>query len=276
MSETSAPAAEINTTGRVLFVRDADGELHVVKPGQPLPVVAPPEPAESAAAAEAGEKDNMFSSDAPRKPAKGQKKPDAAASAGGHAELLAAARKGDDDTVRAACQADEEVVHGKDHLERTALHLAAYAGHLSTIELLLAFGARHSPLACDAVTPLHMAAQNGHPDACKLLLKAGAKVNARGTKRNDTPLHLCAFKGHLECLEYLLRKGADAGLKNRLLKTPADVAASDEIREALLAAAQKKRPEKKKERSPAGPAVASEGEAADEGEEPSAKAARVE
>ena len=32
----------INETGKVMFVRDADGELHVVKPGQPLPAVAKP------------------------------------------------------------------------------------------------------------------------------------------------------------------------------------------------------------------------------------------
>ena len=131
-------------------------------------------------------------------------------------------------------------------------------------------------VACDAITPLHFAAQSGHVECCKLLLKAGAKVNSRGTKRNDTPLHLCAFKGHLACVEYLLKKNADMGLKNKVGRTPLDVASSDEVKEALTAASLKKRP-----KEAAGPAACTadddEGEASgdDKDEAPPSKQARL-
>lgn len=239
--------SSINESGKVMFVRDAEGELHVVKPGQPLPAVAQP-PSESeaaaAAAATAGEQDGFFSESARRTSQAVQ--PTAAAPSAKH-PLLTAARAGDDAAVRAACQLDPDAVQAKDHLERTALHLAAYAGHSSTVELLLAFGAHHSSLACDATMPIHFAAQTGHIDVCKLLLKAGAKINSRGTKRNDTPLHLSAFKGHVGCVEYLLKKNADARLKNRLQRTAMDITTDDHIKEILEAAALKKR--KKQEAS---------------------------
>jgi ankyrin repeat protein len=213
---------EMNDTGRVIFVRDAEGELLVVKPGQPMPASAPPPPG----------KDEEPGAPEPKK----QKLEKCDSTRTQIPLLLAAARNGDDIAMRTVCKADEEAVHSQDHLQRTALHLAAHAGHVSTVELLLAFGARHSPLACDSITPLHFAAQNGHVEVCNALLNAGAKVNARGTKRNDTPLHLCAFRGHLECIEFLLSKKADARLKNKAQKTPADVAANDEIRQVLISA----------------------------------------
>ena len=245
MSDNSiiADHPEINQTGKAMFVRDADGELQIVKPGQRLPLVSKPTPsaAEVVAnnAAAAGEKDGFFTGP-PRRSDPAAGGPSRTTSDSDANPIFAAARKGDDDAVRKACQADREAVKVKDHLERTALHMAAYAGHASTVELLLAFDAHHSALACDATMPLHFAAQNGHIEVCKLLLKAGAKVNARGTKRNDTPLHLCCFKGHVGCVEYLLKKNADGRLKNRAQRTPADVATSDEIKELLAAAAQRK------------------------------------
>jgi ankyrin repeat protein len=219
-------AGEVNTSGKAIFVRDEHGDLHVVKPGERLPVL-PPAPAVAASvAANAGEQDGFFSEAPERAAAAARERAERRSSAfdptaRSCAALLAAARAGDDDAVRAACSVDESAVSQRDHLGRTALHMAAYAGHPNTVELLLAFDAKHSALASDSTTPLHFAAQNGHASVCKLLLKAGAKVNARGTKRNDTPLHLCAFRGHVECLQYLLKKNADVHLKNRVRAKPA-------------------------------------------------------
>ena len=133
--------------------------------------------------------------------------------------LATTARSGDISAVKAMLESDPESLHAVDHLQRTALHMAAWAGHPELCELLLECGAKVSATATDDIMPLHFAAQNGHAAVCKALLKHRAKVNARGTKRADTPLHLAAFKGHAEVVTYLLKKNADPTIKNKLGKT---------------------------------------------------------
>jgi ankyrin repeat protein len=66
----------------------------------------------------------------------------------------------------------------------TALHIAAAAGWLDGIELLLAFNASIDPIdAYLRETPLHKAARNGETRACELLCARGAdtaKCNVDG------------------------------------------------------------------------------------------------
>lgn len=150
--------------------------------------------------------------------------------------LAQAARSGDLAACRVALADDADSVHAVDHLQRTPLHLAAWAGQLEVCELLLENGARVSASATDDITPLHFAAQNGHVAICKALLKHRARVNARGTKRAEPPLHLAAFKGHLSVVEYLLKKNADATLQNKLGKTASDVAKDPAVKAALTSA----------------------------------------
>lgn len=103
------------------------------------------------------------------------------------------------------------------------------------MELLCESGAQVHANGMDSTQPIHFAAQNGHTAVVKALLKRGARVNSRGTKRNDTPLHLAAFKDHCETVEYLLKKSADVTIRNKVGKLAVDVAASEECR-AMLAA----------------------------------------
>ena len=57
MVDAAAPA-EINSSGRVMFIRDADGELLIIKPGERIPVVAPSKVDDTAGP---GEKEGFFS-----------------------------------------------------------------------------------------------------------------------------------------------------------------------------------------------------------------------
>eukprot|EP00965_Chrysotila_dentata_P220669 6191927-Pleurochrysis_carterae.AAC.2 len=102
----------------------------------------------------------------------------------------AAARVGDVAGLQAALDADAECVKQTDSLRRTALHLAAWAGHAKIISMLLTGGANVHATAMDGITALAFAAQNGHVEAAKQLLAGGAKVNVKDSKKQNTPLHL--------------------------------------------------------------------------------------
>jgi len=70
----------------------------------------------------------------------------------------------------------------------SALHQAAFGGHLAAVELLAAGDA-----AVDALgqTALHYAALRGHREVMALLLRRGAAINARD-QQGRSPLHACA------------------------------------------------------------------------------------
>lgn len=70
---------------------------------------------------------------------------------------------------------------------------------------------------------LHMAARRGDVIAITELLEIGYDINAQNENR-WTPLHWAAWKGHTEAVKLLLKNGAEPELKDRVCKTPADVA----------------------------------------------------
>lgn len=72
-------------------------------------------------------------------------------------------------------------------------------------------------------TPLHIAAGNPAPDIARLLIEKGAAVNSKDNN-GVTPLHIAAFSGHKTNLELLLGKGADIHAKDNQGRTPRDYA----------------------------------------------------
>jgi hemoglobin len=136
----------------------------------------------------------------------------------------------------------EGIAHEK-YNGRTLLHIAAGAGNVPLVQLLLSRwridpnvrdGGRHTPLyyvaneagtreivaalvnagadvnACDGVmrcTPLHMAARRGNLELCEALLDQGANINARDT-RGDTPLKRAVNCKKAQAARLLRSRGA--------------------------------------------------------------------
>jgi ankyrin repeat protein len=165
----------------------------------------------------------------------------------GHAELAAdlerhgadpdvfdAAALGDVDRVRELV--DEEPGRAKELAGDgfTALHLAAWFGHVKVAELLLARGADPSEVATNGtdLQPLHSAAAGGHPVIAHLLLDRGADVDAR-QQGGVTPLHSAAHRNDAEMVKVLLGRGADPALIADDGRSAADLA-TDPAVHALL------------------------------------------
>lgn len=97
-------------------------------------------------------------------------------------------------------------------MAQAPLHLAAAAGNLNVVRLLLAEGAAVNGLDAMGRTPLYLAAGEGHVDVLLELLADGADANVRESERGYGPLHVAVARGHLGAFYELLGGGADETL----------------------------------------------------------------
>ena len=131
------------------------------------------------------------------------------------------------DTVRALLERDPSLAHAWSSGAETALHIAAYFGAITCIELLAHAGAHLDAPSRDehARTPLHAATAGGHIDACRALLRAGADPNARDAA-GRTSLMLAAATNWLALTDALIARNATLELRDAAGHTAADIAAS--------------------------------------------------
>jgi truncated hemoglobin YjbI len=106
----------------------------------------------------------------------------------------------------------------------TLLHVAAGAGSLATVVLLLAAGADPNARDGGGHTPLYsLANQCQVPGGAKIvavLLNAGASVDACEGVKRCTPLHMAARRGNVEIAAALLDAGADIEARDSTGDTP--------------------------------------------------------
>jgi ankyrin repeat protein len=107
----------------------------------------------------------------------------------------------------------------------TPLHLAAEAGRIYLVKLLLRFGADANARDRQRSPPLLWATAGQHAKVVELLLKAGADPNAANSFRN-TPLHECARRDYLRILDTLLGAGARADITDDIGVAPLHTAIS--------------------------------------------------
>ncbi|CAG8976236.1 hypothetical protein HYALB_00012003 [Hymenoscyphus albidus] len=108
----------------------------------------------------------------------------------------------------------------------TGVHLAAYFGIKSVVQLLLDNAFEADSQDTDGQTPLSWAAENGHETVVKLLLKTD-KVEADSKDNNgQTPLSWAASRGHEAVVKLLLQTGeVEADSKDNNGQTPLSWAA---------------------------------------------------
>lgn len=169
---------------------------------------------------------------------------------------MRAARVGDTDELRQLLQAamdpgryvlvDQGMVSPMAE-QVTALHLAAFGGHVEACRLLLANGAEVDALtlpterAESGDTPLMRAVWGRSIAAAELLLEGGADVDDVDGMTGDTPLLAAARSGQPTMCQLLLEHGADLEAFNQDGEGTMDLAADAATLEVLRAwrAAQK-------------------------------------
>ena len=124
-----------------------------------------------------------------------------------HRALHFAARQGHKDFVEQLFMAVTQLdVNSQDKDGKTALHLAAAAGHLSTIQLLQERGAEANIQDYYRNLPIHSAAWDGHIQVVEMLI-SDANENSQGY-HGRTILNIGALRGHEDIVRLMLDRNA--------------------------------------------------------------------
>ena len=96
---------------------------------------------------------------------------------------------------------------------RSLLHIAAGAGKVNTVRLLLQSGADACSHDWRASTPLHYAAE-GFPEVVSLLCEHAMDLVDAKNADGDTPLHLACISQSYDSALQLLQTAADPNIEN--------------------------------------------------------------
>jgi ankyrin repeat protein len=121
----------------------------------------------------------------------------------------------------------------------TPLALAAEAGNLRIVQLLLEHKANPNLALPGGETPLMTAARTGRLEVVQALLAAGADPNAKEDAKGQSALLWAAAEGHADVVQALIEAGADFRIRLESGFTPLLIAARDgkaEVVEVLLQA----------------------------------------
>lgn len=160
--------------------------------------------------------------------------------------LQSAAWQGNDQVVRRLIALGAQLSVNVDDVDdvpfTSALQIAAYCGHLSTLKLLIECGSDVREARCVLyATALHYAADAGHVDCARTLLLAGADVNETGPENRMSPLAAacCRISPTTEMISLLAEHGAKVNARENAplpfaLHTACDVQAATKVVELLL------------------------------------------
>jgi len=154
----------------------------------------------------------------------------------GRPVLQAAARANQPTSIETLVKAGAPV-DAVDSIGFTALFEAARQGSDQAVVALLEAGADPNHVAAAnalSLTPLHLAATAGNVEVMNLLIEAGANLNATGTM-GATPLLWAEFEGHKATALALIAAGANTGIAGKFGDTARSVAQSQGWEEVVAA-----------------------------------------
>ena len=111
----------------------------------------------------------------------------------------------------------------KDNEGRTALHIAASAGHSEVIPVICEGDCELESKDRDGDTALHIAVSLNFSEVVNTLLAVGCNASVQNDQ-GDQPAHVAARLGHLECMKKMLEYDAHMGRRNWAELTPIGVA----------------------------------------------------
>ena len=111
----------------------------------------------------------------------------------------------------------------------SALHIAGYFGADQVIPLLVEKGTPINLLDRDGRTALHLAAHEGHVSTVAILMDHQVDPEIKETKGGMTALHFAVAQKHTETVEILLKKGANASPEEKNGHTPLLIADHEEL-----------------------------------------------
>ncbi|KAJ6248331.1 ankyrin repeat [Anaeramoeba flamelloides] len=135
-----------------------------------------------------------------------------------------------------------------DKFGKTSLHISAEMGDISTIKILLNYGANINALSFTKNPPLYTAIKEDNFDTVKFLVKKGAEININ--ERDDvvlSALHLAVEWDNLPIVKYLLSQGSFINERMKIQEgiTALMIAVQRQNREILKELYKKKKQSKK-------------------------------
>jgi ankyrin repeat protein len=144
---------------------------------------------------------------------------------GAEVDIFAAAMLGRSETIAQQLAGNKSLATLLSRDGWTALHLAAFFGHVDAARELLNKGAVINARSTNAMKnmPLHAAAAGRSLPVVTLLIERGADTNAQ-QHGGWTPLHSASANGDLEMVRALVEGGADTAARADNQQLPLDLA----------------------------------------------------
>ncbi|KAJ5924217.1 hypothetical protein N7466_008404 [Penicillium verhagenii] len=132
----------------------------------------------------------------------------------GYSALNLAAYYGHLETLNLLLEHNADI-ESKNNVGQTPLLSAVWQGHIKVVKVLLAKGADHLVQDNANYTAINVASANGHTEVVKILLAQVPSPSLSAPDRNGwTPLNKAAYNGHLEIVTLLMEHGADIESKS--------------------------------------------------------------
>ncbi|XP_078093347.1 inversin isoform X2 [Mustelus asterias] len=143
----------------------------------------------------------------------------------GRTAFMWAAGKGSDDVLRTMLRVKSDIdINMADKYGGTALHAAVLSGHVSTVKLLLKYGAQVDAMDVMKHTPLFRACEMGHKEVIQTLIEGGARVDLID-QDGHSPLHWAALGGNADVCQILIQNLINPNVQDYAGRTPLQCAA---------------------------------------------------